>query len=176
MRLYFSTGHRFSDLDPGQADLPCHSPLDIRFPHCFHHKRGRALLCPYRHRLMKLLCAGSRGQEQPGCSSEIWLPLCQFSLSLSPSLSLSFSGWIPMWNTKARHVYLFAWGSKTHARGSPRWGTLHYSSRGLWPYIDGVSPLSRGFIGFLCKPRNTASFSPLFYLLSLTTLFFPSYL
>ena len=81
---------------------------------------------------------------------------------VSSFLSYSIFWLIPIWGIEASHVYLFAWGSKTHARGSPRWGTLHYSSRGLWPYIDGVSPLSRGFIGFLCKPRNTASFSPLF--------------
>ena len=48
MCLYFSTGCRFSNLDPRQADSPCCSPPDIRFPHCFNHKRGGALLCPYR--------------------------------------------------------------------------------------------------------------------------------
>ena len=35
MCLYFSTGCRFSNLHPGQADSPCCSPPDIRFPHCF---------------------------------------------------------------------------------------------------------------------------------------------
>ena len=38
--MYFSTGCRFSNLDPGQADSPCCSPPDIQFPHCFDHKRG----------------------------------------------------------------------------------------------------------------------------------------
>ena len=46
MCLYFSTGCRFSNLDPGQADSPCCSPPDSRFPHCFDHKRGGTLLCP----------------------------------------------------------------------------------------------------------------------------------
>ena len=40
MCLYFSTGCRFSNLHPGQADSPCCSPPDIQFPHCFDHKRG----------------------------------------------------------------------------------------------------------------------------------------
>ena len=48
------------------------------------------------------------------------------------------------------HVQLSAipWtaASKTHTRRSPRRGTLRYSSRRLWPYVDGVSPLSQGFI------------------------------
>ena len=81
---------------------------------------------------------------------------------VSSFLSYSIFWLIPIWGIEASHVYLFAWASKTHARGSPRWGTLCYSSGRLWPYVDGPSPLSRGFIGFLCKPRNTASFSPPF--------------
>ena len=40
MCLYFSTGCRFSNLHPGQADSPCCSPPDIQFPHCFNHKRS----------------------------------------------------------------------------------------------------------------------------------------
>ena len=40
---------------------------------------------------------------------------------------------IPIWSTEARRVYLFAQASKTHARGSPRWGTLRYSNGHLWP-------------------------------------------
>ena len=38
--------------------------------------------------------------------------------------SLFFSGWIPIWGVEAHHVYLLALASKTHARGSPRRGTL----------------------------------------------------
>ena len=37
---YFSTGCKFSNLDPGQVDSPCCRPPDIQFPHCFDHKRG----------------------------------------------------------------------------------------------------------------------------------------
>ena len=80
---------------------------------------------------------------------------------VSSFLSYSIFWLIPIWGIEASRVYLFAWASKIHVRGSPRWGTLRYSSGHLWPYIDSSSPLSRGFIGFLCKPRNTASFSPL---------------
>ena len=62
------------------------------------------------------------------------------TLSFSLSLPLLFR-LIP-WNAEALHVYLFFWASKTHVRGSPRWGILHYSSGCLWPNIDGVSFLS----------------------------------
>ena len=48
-------------------------------------------------------------------------------------LILFFSGWIPIWSMEACHVYLLALASKTHARGSPRWGTLRYSSGRRWP-------------------------------------------
>ena len=48
-------------------------------------------------------------------------------------LSYSLFWLIPIWGIEASHVYLFAWASKTHARGSPRWGTLHYSSGRRWP-------------------------------------------
>ena len=84
--------------------------------------------------------------------------------TLSPFFSLSlplFFRLIP-WNTEALCIHFSARASKTPVRGSPRGGTLCYSSGHLWPYIDDVSPLSRGFIGFLCKPRNTASFLPYF--------------
>ena len=71
---------------------------------------------------------------------EIWLPPCRLSLSFSLSLPLLFS-LIP-WNAEALRVYLFALASKTQVRGSPRQGTLHYSSRHLWPNVDGASFLS----------------------------------
>ena len=48
-------------------------------------------------------------------------------------LILFFSGWIPIWSVEAHHVYLLALASKTHARGSPRQGTLLYSSGRRWP-------------------------------------------
>ena len=43
-------------------------------------------------------------------------------------------------------------------RGSPRWGTLHYSSGRQWPNVDCTSSLSWNFIGFPCKPSYSASF------------------
>ena len=64
MCVYFSTGCRFSNLDPGQADSPCCSPPDIRFPHCFDHKRGGALLCTEQPRIR------SRWPDQPGCGAQ----------------------------------------------------------------------------------------------------------
>ena len=66
--------------------------------------------------------------------------LCVDSLSFSLSLPLLFR-LIP-WNTEALRVYLFAWASKTHVRGSPRQGTLCYSSGRLWPNVDVASFLS----------------------------------
>ena len=87
---------------------------------------------------------------------------------------LPFFNWIPIWSREAHHIYLLALTSKIRERGSLRWGILRYLRGRLRPYIDGVSALFRGFIGFLWKPRNTASFSPLFSLLSLTTVFFPN--
>ena len=80
------------------------------------------------------------------------------SSPMSSFLSYSIFWLIPIWSIVANHVSKFARGSKTHVRGSTRQGTLHYSSGRLWPYVDGSSPLSQGFIGFICKPRNTASF------------------
>ena len=57
--LYFPPGCWVAScLDPGQTDSPCRSPPDIRFPHCFDHKR-RTLLCPCLRR-------------PPGRSSRLW--------------------------------------------------------------------------------------------------------
>ena len=69
-------------------------------------------------------------------------------LGLSHIDSFSVSLFLPLffklipWNTEALRVYLFAQASKTHMRGSPRQGTLRYSSGCLWPNIDGASFLS----------------------------------
>ena len=85
-------------------------------------------------------------------------PVSPLSLSLSFSLSLPLFFRLIPWNTEALCVQFSARASKTHVRGSPRQGILCYLSRCLWPYVDGASPLSCGFIHFLCEPRNTASF------------------
>ena len=57
--LYFPPGCWVANLDPGQTDSPCRSPPDIRFPHCFDHKRRRTRLCPCLRR-------------PPGRSSRLW--------------------------------------------------------------------------------------------------------
>ena len=67
---------------------------------------------------------------------------------VSSFLSYSIFWLIPIWSIEAHRVYLFAWASKTHARGSPRRGTLRYSSGCLWPYVDGVSLLSEALLAF----------------------------
>ena len=72
--------------------------------------------------------------------AQAWPPPCRLSLSFSLSLPLFFR-LIP-WNAEVPLVYLFARASKTHVRGSPRWGTLCYSSGRLWPNVDGASFLS----------------------------------
>ena len=90
------------------------------------------------------------------------------SFSCSFSLPLLFR-LIP-WNAEAHRVYLLAWASKTHARGSPRQGTLRYSSGRLWPNIDGASSLSGTLLVFHVNQVNQPLFSTHFP----TTLFFPN--
>ena len=114
----------------------------------FHYVKLRV----YKH-LLKIKLGGF-------CTS-LASPMSTLSLSFSLSLPLFFR-LIP-WNAEALCVYLFAWASNTHVRGSPRWGTLPYSSGHLWPNIDGVIFLSWDFISFPCKPRNISLFFPLFF-------------
>ena len=76
------------------------------------------------------------------CFSETWLPPCLLFLSYS------IFWLIPIWSIETHRVYLFAWASKTRARGSPRCGYLRYSSGPLWPYIDCVSLLSEALLAF----------------------------
>ena len=52
---------------------------------------------------------------------------------VSSFLSLLLFRLIPVWSIEAHRVYLFAQASKIHVRGSPRRGTLCYSSGRLWP-------------------------------------------
>ena len=85
-------------------------------------------------------------------------PLSNFSLSLSPSPSLSFSGRIPIWSVEAHHVYLSALASKTHTRESLMQGNPCYSSGRWWPNVDGANLLFGGFISFPRKPSYSASF------------------
>ena len=89
---------------------------------------------------------------------------------VSSFLSYSIFWLIPVWGIKAIHVYLFAWPSKTHVRGSPRQGTLRYSSRRLRPYVDGVSLLSEALLAFYVNQGIQLLSSSKFP----TTLFFPN--
>ena len=137
-------------LDKGQGCWPC---ITLYYP----------LISMYNQKYKKLSWKIKDGPVSRTSFLEIWLPPCQLSLSFSLSLPLLFS-LIP-WNAEALRVYLFARTSKTHTRGSPGRGMLHYSSGCLWPNIDGASFLSWDFISFLCKPRNISLFSPLILLL-----------
>ena len=86
-----------------------------------------------------------------------------YKLGLPRVNSLSFSLFLPLffrlipWNAEALHVYLFAWASKKHKREPKEGHTLLFKWVAV-AYIDGASPLSQGFTGFLCKPRDTDSF------------------
>ena len=84
--------------------------------------------------------ARGKGHEEGGFCTRLASPMSTLSLSFFLSLPLLFR-LIP-WNAEALRVYLFARASKTHARGSPRQGTLRYSSGRLWHNIDGASFLS----------------------------------
>ena len=79
------------------------------------------------------------------------------SLALSPSPSLSFLGWIPIWSMEAHYVYLLALASKTEARGSPERDTLCYSRRHLWPDLDVAKLLSHDLISFPHQLSYSAS-------------------
>ena len=84
-------------------------------------------------------------------------PVSTSPLSLSPSLSLSFSGRILIRSMEAHHVYLRALASKTHTRESLMQGNPCYSSGRWWPNVDGANLLFGGFISFPRKPRYSVS-------------------
>lgn len=88
---------------------------------------------------------------------------------MSSFLSYSIFWLILIWSIEAHRVYLFAWASKTLARGSPRQGTLRYSSRRQWPYVDGVSLLSEALLAFYVNQ----GIQPLSLLYSLNCKLFP---
>ena len=85
-------------------------------------------------------------------------------------LSYSIFWLIPIWSIEAHHVYLVAWASKTHERGSPRRGTLSYSSGRLWPYVDSGSFLTEALLAFYANQ----GIQPLSLLYSLNCKLFPS--
>ena len=88
---------------------------------------------------------------------------------MSSFLSYSVFWLIPVWSIEAHHVYLFAWASETHVRGSPRQGTLHYSRGCLWAYADGESLLSEALLAFYVNQ----GIQPLSLLYSLNCRLFP---
>ena len=90
--------------------------------------------------------------------------------SFTCSLSLPLLFRLIPWNTEAHRVYLLAWASETHMRGSPRRGTLRYSSGHLWPNIDGASSLSGILLVFHVNKVNQHLLSTHFP----STLFFPN--
>ena len=91
------------------------------------------------------------------------LPMSTSSLSLSASPSLSFSVGIPIRSRAAHHVYLLVLDSKSHARGSPRVGSLCYSSGRRWPNVNGANLLSQGFISFPSESSYSAYFLHCFF-------------
>ena len=88
---------------------------------------------------------------------------------MSSFLSYSIFWLIPVWDIEASCVYLFAQASKTHARGSPRRGTLRYSSGCLWLYTDGESLLTEALLAFYANQ----GIQPLSLLYSLNCKIFP---
>ena len=91
-------------------------------------------------------------------------------LSLAPFPSLPLLFRLIPWNTEAHWIYLLARASETHARGSPRRGTLCYSSGHLWPNVDGASSLSGTLFVFHVNKVNQHFLSTHFP----STLFFPN--
>ena len=83
------------------------------------------------------------------------------SLSLSFSLSLPLFFRLIPWNTEAVFVHFSARASKTHVRGSPRWGTLRYSSGRLWPTRTEQVFCLETLIAFCVNQEISASFSTL---------------
>ena len=89
---------------------------------------------------------------------------------MSSFLSYSIFWLIPIWSIKDHRVYLFAWASNTHSRGSSRWVTLSYSSGCLWLYTDGESLLTEALLAFYANQ----GIQPLSLLYSLNCKLFPS--
>jgi len=81
--------------------------------------------------------------------------LLSFSLSLALSLSLRLF----LWSTEVLCVHFPARASKTHSK---RCSVPSPHREGAWGLCEQTKPRARGFIGFLCKPRNISLFlSPL---------------
>ena len=77
---------------------------------------------------------------------------------------------IPIWSMESCHVYLLSLAFKTHVRGSPRQGTLCYSSGHQWPTEVVQTPC----LGVLFVFHVNQVIQPLFSTNFPTTLFFPN--
>ena len=87
-----------------------------------------------------------------------WLYLFKSEL-WSPCLSLPLSLRLILWSTEAHWAHFLASASKTLSRRRPVPSPLR---EGALCLCEQCKPRTRGFIGFLCKPRNISLFlSPL---------------
>ena len=84
---------------------------------------------------------------------ESLVPPC---LSFFLSLTLFFR-LIP-WSTKALCIHFPAWASKTWTGRRSASSLPRETGRAPAAYVNRASPLSWGFIGSLCKPRNISLF------------------
>ena len=66
-----------------------------------------------------------------------------------------------LWTTEVLRVHFYARASKTHARGSPRWGKRHYSSRRLWPTRTEQVSCLETLLAICVNQGISASFFPL---------------
>ena len=66
-----------------------------------------------------------------------------------------------LWTTEVLRVHFYARASKTHPRGSPRWGTLCYSSGRLWPTRTGQVYCLETLLAICVNQGISASFFPL---------------
>ena len=80
-------------------------------------------------------------------------------LSLCVCVCVSLSLRLILWSTEAHWAHSPAWASKTLSR---RRSVPSPPQQGAWCLCEQCKPHTRGFIGFLCKPRNSSLFlSPL---------------
>ena len=73
--------------------------------------------------------------------------------------SLTFFFRLIPWNTEALCVHFPAWASKTWTGRRSASSLLQETRRAPAAYVNRASPLSWGFIGFLCKQRNISFYS-----------------
>ena len=101
-----------------------------------------------------------------GVFAQAWPPPCRFFLLLPLPPSPFQADPLECGGS----LSLLARAYETHARGSPRWGTLRYSSGHLWSSLDGASSLSETLLVFHVNQVNQLLSSTHFS----TTPFFPN--